>query len=92
MVAMMRLNPNAKAQAGLEAKATAVRVAARKAALKLKRSKTGRKDKAVRTTRHLDLAKGLDDSFKAAHQVILDEIKAGQFDASDEDSDEESDE
>lgn len=91
MTAMMRLNPNAKAQAGLEAKATAVRVAARKAALKLKRSKAGRKDKSVRTTRHLDLAKGLDDSFKAAHQVILDEIKAGQFEDED-DSEEESDE
>jgi large subunit ribosomal protein L4e len=86
-VLMQRLNPYAKTAAALEAKAAVARQTARKAALKQKMSKAGRKEKAVRTTRHNALAAGLEDSFKAAHQVILDEIKAGQF--KQEDSDEE---
>ena len=88
---MQRLNPFAKTAAALEAKANEARKVARKAALKQKHSKAGRKEKAVRTQRHNALHAGLEDSFKAAHQVILDEIKAGQLkqeESEAEDSDE----
>jgi len=81
---MQRLNPNAKAQAALEAKAVEKRRADRKAALKHKRSKAGRAERAKRSARFNAVQDGLEESFKAAHQIILDEIKAGQYGAQDE--------
>jgi large subunit ribosomal protein L4e len=90
-VMMQKLNPNYKAQCALEAKAVEARKVARKAALKVKRSKTGRAAKATRTARFNGLADGLEKSFVEAHQIILDEIKDGKIDESEseaEDSDE----
>ena len=80
-----------KTAAALEAKANEARKVARKAALKAKNSKAGRKEKAVRTKRHNALHSGLEDSFKAAHQIILDEIKAGQLNQNDSSEEEEDD-
>ena len=88
---MQKLNPNSKAQAVADAKAVVARVANRAKVLKEKRSKVGRKAKAVRTARFTGLADELETAFVAAHQIILDEIKDGQIDAS-ESEEEESDE
>jgi len=88
---MQKLNPNFKAQAASDAKAVVARIANRAKVVKEKRSKVGRKAKAVRTARFSGLATGLEEAFVAAHQVILDEIKDGQIDAS-ESEEEESDE
>merc|ERR1719327_1213309 len=88
--AMSRLNPYAAKQRELEAAAEAARGKARAAALKAKRSKAGRKEKAVRTKRHNQLHQDLLDSFDAAHQIILDEQKAGQYNPEDSDDEEES--
>jgi len=88
---MQRLNPYAKVQAALEVKATAARKVARAADLKHKHSKAGRAEKAIRNKRFQGITNELEDSYKAAHQLILDEIKAGQYKAGQED-DEESDE
>ena len=87
---MQRLNPYAKTQAALEAKAVEARKVTRAAALKHKRSKAGRKEKAVRIARFNNVNAELEESFKVAHQVILDEIKAGQYnqDESEEEDDE----
>jgi large subunit ribosomal protein L4e len=76
---MQKLNPYSKTQRALEAKAIEARKVARKAALKAKNSKAGRKEKAVRTARHNALHSGLEQSFKDAQQVIDDEIKAGLY-------------
>ena len=88
---MQKLNPYAKTQAALEAKAVEARRTARAAALKHKRSKAGRAEKAVRSKRFNQVNSELEESFRAAHQVILDEIKAGQYnqDASDDEEDDE---
>jgi len=87
--AMQRLNPAAKALAAAEAKAVEARKKTRAAALKQKRSKAGRAEKAKRTARHNALADGLEAAFKEAHQKILDEIKAGEYRDADEEDDEE---
>ena len=87
--AMQRLNPAAKALAAAEAKAVEARKKTRAAALKQKRSKAGRAEKAKRTSRHNALADGLEASFKAAHEEILAELKAGEYRDADEESDEE---
>merc|ERR1712166_887086 len=71
---MQKLNPNSKAQAAAEVKAVAARVANRATVLKQKRSKVGRKEKAVRTARFTGLADGLEEAFVAAHLIITDEI------------------
>merc|ERR1719181_1147971 len=73
------LNPASKTLRAAEEKAVKARQAARAKALKQKRSKAGRAEKAKRTTRQLGLDEGLEQSFKDAHQIILDEIKAGQY-------------
>lgn len=87
---MQILNPAAKTMRAAEEKAIAARQTARAAAIKHKRSKAGRKEKAVRSARQLGLDAGLEQSFKDAHQVILDEIKAGLIDQADaEEEDEE---
>ena len=89
---MQRLNPNSKAARAAEEKAVEARKAARAAALKQKRSKAGKKEKAVRTKRHAALEDGLEESFRVAHQAILDEIKAGLIDqASSEEEEDEDD-
>ena len=87
--AMQRINPAAKALKAAEEKALAARKTARAAALKQKRSKVGRKEKAARSLRHRQREEGLEESFKAAHQAILDEIKAGLLNAGDSDEEEE---
>lgn len=76
---MQRLNPYSKVARELEAKAAAARSTARKTALKQKRSKAGRKEKAVRTKRFNALSAELEASFAAAQQVVEDEVKAGQY-------------
>merc|ERR1719398_120821 len=82
--AMQRVNPAAKQLREAEAKAAVAR--------KAKRSKAGRKDKAVRSVRFNQLADDLEASFQAAHQAVLDEIKAGEYRSDDEDEEEEDDE
>lgn len=86
---MQRLNPYAKTQAALEAKAAEARKVARKAAVKAKQSKAGRKTKSLRDKAFAKVGEEMEASFVAAHQVILDEIKAGKFNADGSDSDEE---
>merc|ERR1711990_1434843 len=86
---MQILNPASKTLRAAEEKAVKARQAARAAALKQKRSKAGRAEKAKRTTRQLALDQGLEESFKAAHQIILDEIKAGQFKGYDDEEEDE---
>jgi hypothetical protein len=56
--------------------------------MKQKRSKAGRKEKAVRTARFTGLADGLEEAFVAAHQIILDEIKEGRIEASESEEEE----
>jgi large subunit ribosomal protein L4e len=85
---MQKLNPNSKAAAAAEVKAVAARAANRATALKQKRSKAGRKEKAVRTARFTGLADGLEEAFVAAHQIILDEIKEGRIEASESEEEE----
>jgi large subunit ribosomal protein L4e len=89
--AMNRLNPYFVTEQAAKVKADAVRSTARKAALKAKHSKAGRKDKAVRVARHNQLHKDLESSFAAAHKVVEDEIKAGLL-KNEESDEEESDE
>ena len=90
--AMQRVNPAAKQLREAEAKAAVARKATRAAALKVKRSKAGRKEKAVRSVRFNQLADDLEASFQAAHQAVLDEIAAGEYRSDDEDEEEEDDE
>ena len=76
---MQKLNPYSKTARELEVKATKARIDARKKALAVKHSKAGRADKSKRTARFNKLAHNLEQSFKEAHQVILDEIQAGLY-------------
>ena len=89
---MQRLNPASKALRAAEAKAVEARRTARAAALKHKRSKAGRKEKATRTSRFNGLADNLETAFKDAHQIVLDEIKAGKYGEESSDAEEEDDE
>ena len=88
--AMRRLNPFSTKQKELEKAAEEARHKARVAALKQKRSKAGRKEKAVRTSRHNQLHADLLDSFVAAQKILDDEKKAGEYNV--EESDDEEDE
>lgn len=63
---MQKLNPYSKTHRALEAKDVETRRAARKAALKHKHSKAGRKEKIVRNKRFAALSAGLESSFAAA--------------------------
>lgn len=76
---MQRLNPYSKTARALEVKASAARSVARKAALKVRHSKVGRKAKAVRNGRFNALSGELEAAFTAAKQVVDDEIKAGLY-------------
>jgi large subunit ribosomal protein L4e len=86
--AMQRVNPAAKSLRDAEVKAVEARKTARAAALKAKRSKSGRKDKAVRAVRFNKVADELEASFQAAHQAVLDEIKAGEYRSESEEEEE----
>lgn len=81
---MQKLNPNNNANLALEKKADEARKAARAKLLKHKRSKAGRAERAKRTTRFNGVHDDLEQSFKDAHQIILDEIKEGLIDAESE--------
>ena len=76
---MQKLNPYSKTQRALEAKAVETRKVARKAALKQKHSKAGRKEKVARNTRFNAVHSELEASFAAAKKVVDDEIKAGLY-------------
>lgn len=86
---MQILNPAAKSLKAAEDKALAARKVALTKSLKEKRSKAGRKAKAARSTRQAGLDEGLEQSFKDAHQIILDEIKAGLLKVDGDDEEEE---
>lgn len=77
---MQRLNPYSKVKREAMKKAAEQAKKDRLAALKKKHSKAGRKEKAVRTKRHLALAAGLEKSFQDAADVIQKEVDDGQFD------------
>jgi large subunit ribosomal protein L4e len=85
--AMQRVNPAAKTIRASEEKSLALRQKGRAAALKAKRSKAGRAEKAVRSKRQAGLDTGLEKSFQDAHQFVLDEIKAGLFKVGGDDAD-----
>lgn len=87
---MQRLNPYSKTQIANAAKTDAKRKADRLAKLKVKRSKTGRQEKAVRAKRFAGLQEDLEESFRVAQKFLDDEKKAGEIPVSDEE--EESDE
>lgn len=92
-VEMQRLNPAAKDLRAAAEKAATAAQKARQAKLKAKRSKAGRKEKQARTDRFNKVAERLEQSFKDAHQKILDEMAAGLFKVDgDDDEDEEDDE
>lgn len=85
---MQILNPNSKAARAAEEKAVAARRTARTAALKHKRSKAGRKEKATRSARFHGLEDGLESAFADAQQVVLDELKAGLYNVEGSDDEE----
>lgn len=91
-VLMQRLNPAAKTLREQTVKAEAAAGKARAAALKEKRSKKGRAARTVRSGRFNALADGLEQSFQDAHQLVLDEIKAGLYRIGGDDEEEEDDE
>ena len=76
---MNRLNPFAAKAAEIVKKADADRHAKRAAAIKEKRSKAGKKAKAVRTERFNGLQTNLKDAYKAAEDLIAEEDKAGNY-------------
>ena len=76
---MNKLNPFAKKKAELVAKLDKERAAKRKATLKEKRSKAGRKSKAVRTKTWTGLQDGLKKSFKDAEDIIAEEERQGNY-------------
>mmetsp|Transcript_8750 Transcript_8750/g.11597 ORF Transcript_8750/g.11597 Transcript_8750/m.11597 type:complete len:410 (-) Transcript_8750:93-1322(-) len=85
---MQRLNPYSKVQREQAVKADAQRKKDRAAALKSKRSKTGRQERATRAKRFAGLQEDLEQSFKDAQKVLDEEKKAGEIPHSDEESDE----
>jgi large subunit ribosomal protein L4e len=78
-VLMQRLNPGAKALREAAAKANEARSAARKAALKQKRSKSGRKAHAARIAAHTKLESDLTAAFGAAAEKIRLQDEAGRY-------------
>jgi len=76
---MLKLNPFAKKKAELVAKLDKERHAKKAAALKAKRSKAGRKDKAKRTSTWKGLQDGLKKSFKDAEDIIAEEERQGNY-------------
>ena len=76
---MQRLNPYHKAQRAFEVKAAAARQEARKAALKHKRSKSGRKEKAIRNKRFSAIESELQSAFAEADKADKAQEEAGRF-------------
>jgi len=76
---MNKLNPFAKKKAELIAKQEKDRADKRKATLKAKRDKAGRKAKATRTKTWQGLQEGLKKSFKDAEDVIAEEERQGNY-------------
>jgi large subunit ribosomal protein L4e len=81
---MQRLNPAHKAMHAAEAKNAQARSAARKAAIKAKRSKSGRKDHAARMARHSKLEADLVHAFQVAKEKIEAQDAAGRYVAEEE--------
>lgn len=88
---MQKLNPYAKQAQALNKMSTEQRKKDRAASIKAKRSKAGSKDKATRNARFNGLANGLEEAFVEAHDIILEEIRMGKIESSDEEE-EDSDE
>jgi len=76
---MNRLNPFDRKRRELVAKLESDRHAKRAAAIKAKRSKAGKKDKAKRTTTYHSLQAGLTESYAKADAIIEAEQKAGNY-------------
>jgi large subunit ribosomal protein L4e len=76
---MQRLNPFAKKHAEIVAKLEKERAAKRVAAIKAKKSKAGRKEKATRAVGYKSLQDGLKASFKAAEDLIEEEDRQGNY-------------
>jgi len=76
---MNKLNPFDKERRAILKKREDERHAARKATLKAKRSKSGRKEKAARTKTYHALQGELTASFKAAQDILDAEEKAGNY-------------
>merc|ERR1712048_871219 len=76
---MLKLNPYAKKAAELRAKAELERHKKRAAAIKAKRSKAGKKDKATRTKSYHQLQAELKQSYADAEKLIADDEKAGNY-------------
>jgi large subunit ribosomal protein L4e len=76
---MQRLNPFAKKHAEIVAKLEKERQAKRAAAIKAKKSKAGKKDKAARSQKYAELQDGLKASFKAAEDLIAEEERQGNY-------------
>jgi len=76
---MGKLNPYAKKAAELRAKLEKERHAKRAAVIKQKRSKAGRKEKAVRTKTYHQLQGELKDAYKAAEDLIAEEDRQGNY-------------
>lgn len=85
---MQKLNPFSRTARANELVAAEARQAARAAALKKKHSKAGRAEKAKRTARHNALHAGLEASFTAANEVILEEMRQGKIEESDAEGEE----
>lgn len=85
---MQKLNPFSRTARANEIVATEARQKARAAALKQKHSKAGRAAKAARTSRQNALYAGLEESFKAANEVILEEMRQGRIEESEEEGEE----
>lgn len=84
---MQKLNPFSKTQRANEVKATAARVVARKAAIKHKRSKSGRKEKSLRTKRQITLESDMQAAFSAAQAKVDASDKAGLYNPGGNESD-----
>merc|ERR1712153_127504 len=89
---MLRLNPYANKAAELRKKDEEARHKKRAAALKAKRSKAGRKDKAGRTKLYHTLQGELKQSYKDAEDLIAEDEKAGNYVPGDTSEEEEDDE
>jgi large subunit ribosomal protein L4e len=84
---MQKLNPFSKTQRANEVKASAARVVARKAAIKHKRSKSGRKEKSLRTKRQITLEGDMQAAFSAAQAKVDASDKAGLYNPGGNESD-----
>jgi len=76
---MQKLNPWAKDKAALVAKLDKERHAKKAAALKAKRSKAGKKDKAKRTVKFTGLQNDLKKSFQDAQDILDEEERQGNY-------------